>query len=252
MDSITAMLADVDVRPDAGPKTNVKAAFAGLIEYLPPILVGLACMSLICAVGFMSNQTAVDEKTTLTAVMKSLAQWQRIGLTICFLLWVISMGCIGGVSSLGMQAIHLPEGNSAIDISDRQLAMLRVILGGLFALVLTLAIESDCFLDLCHFIGTGTEFADDKEKPFFRAFVLILPFLLGFSTSLVMMVINQLQAGVLAFFGRLAPGSGAQGSGAQGSGAQGSGAPGSGAQGCQPGVAADPPVPGETLQRRLR
>jgi hypothetical protein len=38
--------------------------------------------------------------------------------------------------------------------------------------------------------------------------VLILPFLLGFSTSLVMMVINQLNAGVLAFFGRLGPVSG--------------------------------------------
>ena len=80
--------------------------------------------------------------------------------------------------------------------------MVRIILGGLFALVLTVALESDVFLDLCHFIGTGEEFPEDKEKQFYRYFVLTLPFLLGFSTSLVMMVINQLTAAVLAFFGR--------------------------------------------------
>jgi len=70
------------------------------------------------------------------------------------------------------------------------------------------AIESDCFFDLCHFIGTGTEFSGKDEGSFYRALVLVLPFMLGFSTSLVMMVINQLNAGVLAFFGRFGPESG--------------------------------------------
>ena len=43
------------------------------------------------------------------------------------------------------QALKVPEVDSSVDISKRHLAMLRVILGGLFALVLTVAIESDCF-----------------------------------------------------------------------------------------------------------
>src|SRR5690242_17646585 len=50
--------------------------------------------------------------------------------------------------------------------------------------------------------------ATQEESPLLRSFLLTLPFMLGFSTSVEMTVIHQLNAGALAFFGKLAPVSG--------------------------------------------
>ena len=111
-----------------------------------------------------------------------------------------------GLASLGMKAINTPEIEVDFNISDKRLVILRVVLGGLFALALTFPFTGDCFIDFCYFMGTGKLLtARGEEGPFLRAFILITPFLLGFSTSLVMLVINQLKVGVLAFFGKLGP-----------------------------------------------
>src|SRR5690242_15421064 len=149
--NIAAIRTDVEVRPDpakqtsgkaaeaqsdGGKQTSGKAPFARLIEYLAPVLMVLACLSLVCAVGFLSNHY----ETSLSELMKKLDKWQQIFLVACWLIWVTTMGCIGGIASLGMQAIKVPEVDSVLDISDWHLAMLRVILGGLFALVSTVAI----------------------------------------------------------------------------------------------------------------
>ncbi len=121
------------------------------------------------------------------------------------ILWVLSMGCVGGIASLSLQAIKA-DVRSVPDITNKHQVILRVTLGCLFALALTFPFESDCFTDLCHYIGTGQEFGKEPESPFLRALVLILPFLLGFSTELVMSIINQLNSAVVAFFGQLGPG----------------------------------------------
>jgi YVTN family beta-propeller protein len=184
--------------------SKVKPTFTRFIEYGPIVLTVVAGLSLTCGVGIVRY---VGPSQTLDDLMSQLGTLRTLALTFCSLGWVISMGCIGGIASLGMQAIEVPEGNPAIDISNRQLAILRVVLGGLFALVLTFAFESDCFIDICHRIAWGREFVGDQESPLFRAFVLMLPFMLGFSTLLVTMVINQLNAGALIFFGRLGPAS---------------------------------------------
>ena len=108
MDNIATMLPDAEVPPGLSEQTSDKAALVGLIEYMPLFMI-LICLSLFCAVGLMSSQTVVDESVTkLPDLMKSLAQWQRMSLIFCFMVWVITMGCIGGVSSLGMQAIKVP------------------------------------------------------------------------------------------------------------------------------------------------
>lgn len=193
MDNTTTPRADA-----AGKQASGDVNLTVFIEYMPLFLMALACLSLLYAVAILSGGTVTD---TIQDLLTAIGKWQRVSLTFCWLVWVITMGCMGGIASLGMQAIKVPKVDSNVNISDRQLAMLRVILGGLFALVLTFALESDCFIDICHYIGTAEEFHAEKESPYFRAFVLIVPFLLGFSTSLVMTVINQLNAGVLAFFG---------------------------------------------------
>ena len=120
--------------------------------------------------------------------------------------WVVLMGCIGAIASLDMQAIKATKDMSFPQQRVTRQQIVRVTLGGLLALALTFPYESDCFLDLCHFIGTGIEFDGDAEGPFTRAMILSIPFLLGFSTQLAMSIIDQLNHAVSAFFGQLGPG----------------------------------------------
>src|SRR3978361_708323 len=102
MDKITAMRADVAVRPDPGEQASDKATFRELIEYAP-ILMALACLSLVCAVGIMSftDPKTLPESVAVPKVIGQLVPLQRISLTSCFLVCVVSRGCIGGIASLG-------------------------------------------------------------------------------------------------------------------------------------------------------
>jgi hypothetical protein len=90
--------------------------------------------------------------------------------------------------------------------------VLRVVLGGLFALVLMLPFGAAGFMEFCYYVGTGNELAPTGDQPvplslgtssqLQQALALIAPFLLGFSTSLVILILNQAIEAVQAFVGR--------------------------------------------------
>jgi hypothetical protein len=95
------------------------------------------------------------------------------------------------------------------DLTNRRLMILRVVLGGLFGLVLTLPFGFQDFLNFCSNIGGAIplhEKPGDTVKPSdsvtWQAVTLLMPFVLGFSTSLVILVLNQLVDGIQAFFGK--------------------------------------------------
>jgi len=122
-----------------------------------------------------------------------------------YITWLITMGCIGAVAFIGMNAISAQD-DIAFDISNVRLMVLRVVLGGLFAMVLTIPFGSESFIEFCYFIGTGARdlaaSKTDGGNSFARALMLTTPFLLGFSTSLVILILNQAIDGIQAFFGR--------------------------------------------------
>lgn len=125
-------------------------------------------------------------------------------ITLFYLSWLVSMGCIGAVAFVGMNAISAQD-DITFDISNMRLMILRVVLGGLFALVLTLPFGSQNFIEFCYVIGTGAKFDSgngEAENPFAQILMLTMPFLLGFSTSLVILILNQLVESIQAFFGR--------------------------------------------------
>ena len=101
----------------------------------------------------------------------------------CYLLWLISLGAIGSIAFIGMNALSVQQ-DITFDLLNARLINLRVALGALFALVLTLPFGYPGYLK---FIFQLTGFnIKSEENPFTTAdaVMLIMPFLLGFSTSL--------------------------------------------------------------------
>jgi hypothetical protein len=125
-----------------------------------------------------------------------------------YLVWLISLGAIGAVAFIGMNALSVQE-DITFDLTNRRLMILRVVLGGLFGLVLTLPFGFQDFLDFCSKIGGALpKGARDSvgdgtgQNVTWQAVTLLMPFVLGFSTSLVILVLNQMVEGIQAFFGK--------------------------------------------------
>jgi len=85
--------------------------------------------------------------------------------------------------------------------------LLRISLGALFGLVLALPFGVRDFLDFCRNIAAESSVtlasADSAAgKVTKQALMLLLPFVLGFSTTLVILVLNRLVDAVQSFFGK--------------------------------------------------
>ena len=138
-----------------------------------------------------------------------------VGLNVLpfYLGWLMSLGAIGAIAFIGMNALSVQE-DITFDLTNKRLIILRITLGALFALVLTLPFGFAGFIDFCKSIGEGysqagsptaLERAREAEgAPTVRiqAIMLVLPFVFGFSTSLVILILNRLVGAVQSFFGR--------------------------------------------------
>jgi hypothetical protein len=118
-----------------------------------------------------------------------------------YVIWLIALGAIGSAAFIGMNALSIQE-DITFDLTNRRLMLLRVALGALFALVLTLPFGFGGFVEFCQAIlamkgSRSTEV--ESIKP--QAILLLLPFILGFSTTLVIMILNRFVAAVQTFFG---------------------------------------------------
>ena len=124
-----------------------------------------------------------------------------------YLVWLMSLGAIGSVAFIGMNALSVQQ-DITFDLSNRRLMILRIVLGALFGLVLTLPFGFEEFMKFVVGINRGG-LVGGQEVPAQKisgvttqAMLLLLPFILGFSTSLVIMILNRLVDAVQAFFGR--------------------------------------------------
>ena len=128
-----------------------------------------------------------------------------------YLTWLMSLGAIGSVAFIGMNALSVQQ-DITFDLTNRRLMQLRIALGALFALVLTLPFGFDGFTRFCESIpqppgSTSQQTATSDVPVTTQTMLLLLPFILGFSTSLVIMLLNQFVEAVQAFFGRRGSGS---------------------------------------------
>jgi hypothetical protein len=123
-----------------------------------------------------------------------------------YLVWLMSLGAIGSIAFIGMNALSVQE-DATFDLTNSRLMALRISLGALFALVLTLPTDGfNSFVTFCsQILHPGETPASSSAGQLglsISALLLLLPFILGFSTSLVILVLNQLLEGVQSFFGR--------------------------------------------------
>jgi hypothetical protein len=118
-------------------------------------------------------------------------------------LWTLSQGGLGACAFLGTRvAIKRAEGASplqaideAADITDRNILKIRIILGCLFAFLIGLPIASPSLTKLQDSI-----FKSDLLSGSDLALIFV-PFLLGFSTNLVLAVLDRTFTAIRTFFG---------------------------------------------------
>jgi hypothetical protein len=156
-----------------------------MVAWLPLYFLGLAICSLVFAMIVMN---AVD--------------WPEYLLFLVYLVWLISLGAIGASASIGMNALSIQD-DITFDLTDLRLMSLRVALGALFGVVLSLPFGFPEFLVFCKAVWKPSQFYDPKSVSIVeQAVFLLLPFIFGFSTSLVILVLTQLADAVQAFLGR--------------------------------------------------
>jgi hypothetical protein len=83
-----------------------------------------------------------------------------------------------------------------IDVTDKNILGVRVVLGALFALLIALPIGGKSVLVVYQ------AFLAEHPVPTIEDWIIaLLPFMLGFSTTLVLAIFNRIVAGISALFG---------------------------------------------------
>ena len=85
------------------------------------------------------------------------------------------------------------------DITNTKLIVLRVVLGTLFGVALALPFGIEPFTT---FISNIYNAPPPTSELVMKSMLLLVPFLLGFSTTLVIMILNQSLDAVQTFFGK--------------------------------------------------
>ena len=111
----------------------------------------------------------------------------------------MSLGALGAVAFIGMNALSV-QSDVTFDLSNTRLAFLRITLGALLGAVLTLPFGIDAFKQFAFLAANPT--APDDPSFDTSGLLLLMPFILGFSTSLVILVLNRLVEAVQGFFGK--------------------------------------------------
>lgn len=184
-------------------KKFVLGAIPSWVSLLPIALAGVALGSLVLAIFIVARASSGEFS------MQNVIRVNAYTLPL-YLVWLMSLGAIGAVAFVGMNALAVQQ-DATFDLGNRRLMILRIVLGALFGLVLTLPFGFRGFMD---FVGSlagvtpdktpagGTPVAAATSAVTTQAMLLLLPFVLGFSTSLVIMILNRLIDSVQAFFGR--------------------------------------------------
>jgi hypothetical protein len=120
---------------------------------------------------------------------------------VCYVIWLMSLGALGAVAFIGINALYVQH-DVTFNVTNLRLTLLRITLGAIFGLVLTLPFGFSAFQNFTNAIlknGPLNWDASDRGK---ETLALLLPFILGFSTPLVITVLNRLVDAAHALFGR--------------------------------------------------
>jgi hypothetical protein len=153
---------------------------APMLKMLPTLLVGMSVILLIIPALYAN-------------ITHEATPW--VYFTV-FLLWTVAVGALGSMAFILVNALGI-QVDPTVDVTDRDSTWFRVLLGALFAIILTLPFGYPSFQQFSSQIATPEQALID----FNQAALLLMPFLFGFSTSLVLTVLNRLVESVQTFFG---------------------------------------------------
>jgi hypothetical protein len=151
---------------------------ANLIAGLPVFLIFVALLSLIAAI-FVGD---------------------RLIALACYFLWTGCLGAIGAIAFLSMNALSIQQ-DVTFDLTNKSLLAVRIVLGSLFGIVLSIPFGFSSFITFCESIARGTPAEGGATNFSLEGALLLLPFVLGFSTSLVILVLNKFVESITVFFG---------------------------------------------------
>jgi hypothetical protein len=113
---------------------------------------------------------------------------------VSYLAWTSSLGGLGAIGFLAVNSLAIQD-DATFDISNRSLVGMRIVLGALFGCIVSLPFCFPYFNEFTDWVTKGGDLAGG------RGVLLLVPFLLGFSTTLVMAVLNRMIAGIESMFG---------------------------------------------------
>jgi hypothetical protein len=105
----------------------------------------------------------------------------------CYIVWLMALGVLGSVAYVAMNALSL-EKDITFDIGNKKLLTIRLIMGAIFGLILALPFGFDEFEQ---FISQFTSQSSGAPRDAKNAAMLLMPFVFGFSTTVVLTFINH-------------------------------------------------------------
>ena len=175
------------------------------IAALPVGLLLVALVAFVIAITITANTIAAHEPPTPDPYQWHFYLLARFTLPL-YLLWLMLLGALGSMAFVGMNALSVQH-DITFDITNRKLIWLRITLGALFGVVLTLPFGGfdafTQFIEMTLFHHTVSGFQADKSLGT-QGLLLLLPFVLGFSTPLVITILNRFVDSAQTFFGKVA------------------------------------------------
>jgi hypothetical protein len=113
---------------------------------------------------------------------------------VAYLVWTSCLGGLGAIGFLAVNSLAIQD-DATFDISNESLVVMRIVLGALFGCIVSLPF---CFPYFKEFTGWVLNGGDLDAG---RGVFLLVPFLLGFSTTLVMTILNRMIGGIETMFG---------------------------------------------------
>jgi uncharacterized membrane protein YozB (DUF420 family) len=195
--------------PDGLRRKFAMGAIPKSITLMPIVFIGVALAALLVGVIFVWRRFDGVPHETVQALSAPF-------IMPFYLMWLCSLGAIGAIAFVGMNALSVQQ-DITFDLTNKKLTMLRIALGSLFALVITLPFGFDGFRQFILFFaglganpigaGGGSNGSFQLSSITAQALMMLLPFALGFSTTLVITILSRaVDAGQALFGGRTATG----------------------------------------------
>jgi len=129
-------------------------------------------------------------------------------LFLCFIIWLAATGALGTAAFVYVNALSIQTDPNVV-VTSRTFVKLRLILGALFAVIISLPFYLPIFFEFEHKLRTMTDTPESVHRTLsnidINSFLFILPFVFGFSTPLVLCILSRLVESVCALFLGLGP-----------------------------------------------